>query len=505
MKKTLLFVWLFTLIISGIAQISYQERLEFDLKDGYVDEKVIVFGETGFIISSRKSESSNHQNEWRYEQFDNTLQSVHAVSVLLNNKFYPNATYTNDQRTHTIYEGRKGNYSIVSVEASSLEVTKVNFVLPKKADITEMAILGDYAFLKATIKKTSFLYSVNWKTGAWNTMPITIQNLNPKKITLDAIQVLEYANEVLLYVKAQIDKKHTDTYVIRLNDQGEKMESINLSKNIDKNIIEISASKWDDTKCIFTGTYSSKYTSLSEGIFFCQTDNDDLDYMKFYSFLDLKNFLSYLPERKQNRIEKKKKRKEKQGEEYTINYQISAHDIIPVEDGYLFLGEAFYPTYRTETHTTTTFVNGRSTTTTYTTTVFDGYQYTHAMLCKFDTEGNLVWDQIFEMWSAYKPFYIKQFISIAAQDLDAIKLVFASRNKIISKSIDYEGLVIQDIQSEELQTNFEGDRSRYSFSDIDFWYDNYFIAYGQQKIKNTDGDNNVKRTRRVFFVSKIKF
>lgn len=505
MKKNLLFVSLFALMVTGISQISYEERIEFELKDGYSDEKIIVFGELGFIMTSKNKEDVGEKQEWKYEQFSTNIESINTVNILINKKYSPYANFTDVFNTYTFFQDRKGHYSLVAVEASSLNYSIINGVLPPKSNVLGMSVLGDFAFLKLIIKKAPYLYIVNMKTEEMRLLPITIKDYKPQKISMREIQVLPEANELFLYLKVQIEKKISNTYVIRLNNQGEQEGLFNLSKNINKNIIDISASKIDDYKYIYTGTYSSETLSTSEGVFFCQTSDDNVDFVKYYSFVNLSNFLKYLPERSLNKIEKKKKKKERKGEEFVINYQIAAHNIIPVEDGFLFLGEAFYPTYRTETRTTTTYVNGRMSTTYYTVTVFDGYQYTHAMLCKFDFEGNMEWDQIFEMWSAYKPFHVKKFISIASQNANAINLVYSSRNKITAKSIDYEGMVLQDSQSEEIQTNFEGDKTRSSFSEIDFWYDNYFIAYGQQKIKNTDGEGSPKKKRSVFFVSKIKY
>ena len=48
-------------------------------------------------------------------------------------------------------------------------------------------------------------------------------------------------------------------------------------------------------------------TSSSEGLLFCQTDENKIDFIEFYSFLDLENFLSYLPQESQRKIEKKVK------------------------------------------------------------------------------------------------------------------------------------------------------------------------------------------------------
>ncbi len=105
---------------------------------------------------------------------------------------------------------------------------------------------------------------------------------------------------------------------------------------------------------------------------------------------------------------------------------------------------------------------------------------------------------------AHKPYYVKRFISMAEKNQNFSKLVFASRNKIVSKSIDYNGSVIQDSESEEIDTAHEGDKEKRSFSNVDFGYDKYFIAYGRQIIKNK-GNKDVKRKRKVYFISKIKF
>ena len=211
-----------------------------------------------------------------------------------------------------------------------------------------------------------------------------------------------------------------------------------------------------------------------------------------------------MPEKQQVRLEKKKKLKEAKGQEFNLNYAIAAHDIIVQEDGYLLLGEAFYPTYRTETRTTTTTTNGVTTTTTTTVQIFDGYQYTHAVLAKFGFDGNLLWDQCFEMWPIYKPYYVKRFIAFSVDEYSNIKMVFSNRNKLVSKTIDTFGNPIQDVKDYDMETNFEGDKTKSSFSDIDYWYDNYFISYGFQRIKNKT-DDDVKKKRNVFFVSKVRF
>ncbi len=235
-------------------------------------------------------------------------------------------------------------------------------------------------------------------------------------------------------------------------------------------------------------------------MFFCKAHGEEIEFIEFYDYLKLDNFLSYLPERKQKRIEKKKKKKEKRGKELFFNYLIADHEIKVLEDGYLFLGEAYYPTYRTESYTT--YVNGSPVTRTR--TVFDGYQYTHAVLARFDKMGKMEWGQTFEMNPQTKPYYAKRFISTPEVVDDGISMVFASGSKIYTKVVNEEGITIDDEESEQIELQKEGDEIKYSSSNLDYWYKDFFLAYGYQKIKNKE-ERGKDRKRKIFFMTKIRY
>lgn len=107
------------------------------------------------------------------------------------------------------------------------------------------------------------------------------------------------------------------------------------------------------------------------------------------------------------------------------------------------------------------------------------------------------------MWMAYKPYYVKRFINIAEQKQDAIKLVYASRSRIHSKSFDFSGTILEDESSEEIDTGMDSDKVKRSYSNMSYWYGNYFLAYGSQKIKNKTESDKKKRT--VYFINKIQY
>ena len=507
MKKNTLFFLLLLGNISAFTQVSFEKRIEFELKDGYDSERIMEFGKDGFIMCSRNKTQKEGQTEWKYELYDTDLLLKATRSVLINQKYFvrneEDFSFSNTENNFTLYRNNKGKYSLVVVNASTLKISKVDGVLPKKIRAYKMVALGNFVFINAAMKKEAMLISINWKTGQQKVIPIIIET-HPKRFSITNMQVLKKSKELLVFVKTIEKKKVSNLYVLRFNGGGKKEESFNFSKNFDQKIVTISGSKTGDNEYVFTGTYSTKSASYSEGLFFSKVYDGKIDFIKFYNFLNLKNFLSYLPKKKQKKIENKKKRKDKKGKEMKISYNIADHDVVKVKDGYLFLGECYYPTYYTEYYTTTSTVNGVTTTTTHTRQVFDGYQYTHAILSEFNEQGELVWDQIFELWPSYKPFSVKRFISFTETSDNAINLVFASWNKIYSKSFDYDGRIISDEESEEIKTGYSGDKAKRSFSNLDYWYDNYFLAYGNQTIKNTE-TKKVKRKRKVYFVSKIKF
>ncbi len=487
-----------------MAQISFEKRIELELVDGYYGERIFEFDQLGFLLRSAMVKADGPKRDWKYVHYNTDLEAGETIQVTLDKKLNPDETYTSGSWMHTLFKTRKGRFAIVSIDVKTLEVTQIEGEMPKKSWISEMGILGDRAYMKTSIKGKPFLFVVNWKTGKQKLRPITLQGFRPNQISLNDFQILDETQEIMLFTRIQIAKKASDIYVIQVNEEGENQLVYNLTQNTSRNIINLSARNAGQGNYIFTGTYNEANHKGSTGIFICQAKGSELDFIEFHPYLDLDNFLSYLPEKRKERIEKKKARKESQGKEMKIRYRLADHDIITLKDGYQLLGEAYYPTYRTESYQTTQTINGRTRTVTQSRQVFDGYQYTHALLAKFDFQGKLLWDQTFEMWPAYKPYSVTRFINIVNQNEEQIKLVFSNRSRIVSKIFGREGQVLQDIESEPIESLYESDKYKWTASTIDYWYDNYFLAYGRQKIKNKD-DDNVKRKRKVYFISKIKY
>jgi hypothetical protein len=88
---------------------------------------------------------------------------------------------------------------------------------------------------------------------------------------------------------------------------------------------------------------------------------------------------------------------------------------------------------------------------------------------------------------------------------DKIDLIYLYENKIRTKVIQNES-VLEGKSTAPLETKNESDIIAGSSQDntLEYWYDEYFIAFGTQQIENV-GNGSLPQKRNVFFINKVKY
>lgn len=493
MKIKQLFLLPFLMMSLGAFAQQDEKRIELDLRDGYEDERTYPLSSNGFLIQSFGTDPEKGQIDCKNDFYSTGFKLLKSVSIPVKERTQFITSYDENGVNYTMIRNRRDYFAIITADAENLECRKIEGMMPDLGLLSDMKVYEDRAFFKVIGKKVSGILIIDLKTGKFKVAPVKFEKFSTKDLTILDFQVFD--DDLLVFTNAQMDKSNEDLYIVTFSMTGQQKDVFNVTKTVKEKLITASATKIKN-KYIITGTFSKTRSEQSQGIFIGELENKKLNFIRFYNFLELKNFTGYLTQKQQDRIERKKDNKEKQGKEMLLNYRIVTHPLIESEDGYTYLGEAFYPTFTTYT---TNVSNGSGGFTTQVHTVFDGYQYTHATLAKFDHEGNLLWDNTFSMWSLYKPFRIKKLISFSHGRENA-ELAFSERNTIRYKVFNQQnGDIIKDNSKEIIETYTEGDKVKRSFSNIDYWYDNNFIAYGIQTISNKE----IKRKRKVFFVNNI--
>ncbi len=321
---------------------------------------------------------------------------------------------------------------------------------------------------------------------------------------LDQLKVYDDGS-VDVVVSAKNYEKKRSLWIRNYDALGTLAKTTILEPEQDKHLIFGRSVKLASGQQIVAGVYG-RFTDYSRGIFVASVAETGEYAIVYYSFAKLENFFNYMRAKQKKRVKDRIERKTVRGRKLKFNYRFLIHDIIPYQNQYVMTGEAFYPHYRYPS--AGQFYSYRISPDVYSTgapvrneLVFDGYQYTHAVVIGFDNLGNLKWDNSFEINDIKAP-QLERFVEVRAEK-DRIVMMYLFENKLRTKIID--GADVLEGKSENpIETSNQGetvDIPNIESESLDYWYGNYFFAFGVQRLKREAGTAG----RRVFFVNKITY
>jgi hypothetical protein len=505
MKSLLSFLFTISFFVGQAQQLKTTEnRVEIDLNDGHFNEDFFTFGENGFVLKSFSYQDGRRGDLYlHHDLYDTNMVLVGEQAEAIDKRNYFYSSFQGAQKVYHLSYARKMPFVIYEYDAANKSTRNYNIPSDELAglnNIHSFYVVNQRAVAIGVTKTKSYLLFFDLDKETVQATPILVEGFKSKRTFPINVEFIDEKNLFYLSVRAYKSVFSSSAYLQTIDLEGQLSALQKINEGTDKVIKTITVGGVSNDEIAIAGTYSSVVNGASNGIYFATSVNGIVDNISTYNFLEIPNYTSYLPQKTQQRVEKKKERAAKRGKELEANQLIMMHDLIPVDDDFLIIAEAYYPTYRTETRTT--YVNGKPTTTTV--QVFDGYQYTHALVAKFNSKGEMLWSQVFKMYLWYKPMRAKQFIRIAGREQNSIKLVYADGRNIYSKSFSFDGEVLSEKTSNPINTTNENDKIRASYSDVIYWYDKYFLSYGSQSIKNKT-DDDVKRKRNVLFMNKISF
>ncbi len=291
---------------------------------------------------------------------------------------------------------------------------------------------------------------------------------------------------------------------------GDLVKTIVLQPEEDKNLLFGRTVGTANGSQVVCGVYG-RYTEYSRGIFTATIDPYGEYKLTYYNFGDLQKFFSYMRPRSEKRIKDKIARRKMKGKKLRFNYRILVSELIEHDDQFVMLGEAFYPHYSYPNSARMMGPTSRWALMTPLGTplyrgdlVFDGYQYTHAIVIGVGKDGTIKWDNTFEI-NDVRTFQLEHYVKILPQK-DKISLLYLYDNAIRTKVIKGTD-VLEGKSYDPLQMQFAADKVEARDTQqtkLEYWYGDVFYATGIQTIQNT-ADPRVRVSRRVFFINKIQY
>ncbi len=470
-----------------------KNRIEFSDSDIQY-HKCIPFAEKGMLLKSYKPEINKNRKiiTYTYEKYDTNLVKLPiSENISLPAKKSAYIDYTTKERHYNFAYQTNGNYCVSTISIDGLHTKTIFGKFPKNTIISSFRAVGNYVYFLGYTKDLPILVIQNIETK--ETKFGKIIPLNKNKFSIVSFEVNEENDEVYLFTKDVLrDDNLIKFYIYK---QGDKIsETIIKSTDSDKFLATAFASKLKNGKYLIIGSYNNvkKNSNTSVGLFIMkQNESGKIESTKYINYLDINNFTSYLSTKGQERIEKKQEKKNAQNKELEINYLIAPHKIIEQNGEYVLVGEVYFPTYRQECQYISTGLGQ----TMYCYQVFDGFQYTHFFIMGFNDNGEVIWSNSEPMDIEDKPYSIVHYLSVN-QNPPYLQTLYSTWNTIYSFNFE-NGIEIA--KNEKTFVN-EDEKLLSSTNKNRYWFNNTFLAYGLQKIKNKED----KAKREIFFVEKIQ-
>ncbi|MFN8344736.1 MAG: hypothetical protein U0X91_07020 [Spirosomataceae bacterium] len=473
-----------------VAQLEQSSRLEFKVSqsmDEYFD--VTPLEKDGLLVTQRQEEHYGNE-KWTFYRFDPDLKQRWSTEYKLSYELHPIKSYHNQHYLFwLLQETDTDKVTVLRLDLQDGETETFKGDLLTRADIVHFKVLGNTAFIGGYHHSRPVVMAFSFFDKSIKALPyLYTGNTEISNIELD-----EQRNQlsVLLYTLKRGDCQFTiKTYSY----EGKLIKTTTMPFEDDNGLISGKILPLDESSSLLVGNYAQGCTQYSQGLYFSRIKESEPEKLQWVDFSKLENFFNYLkPKRKQRVVDKISKRRE-EGKEPKFRYRLLVHDVIKNENEFVLVAEVYYPVYK---NGSIYYGGGASRNNNR---EYDGFRYTHAIVCGFDKSGQLLWDNCFALDNV-ESFELLPMVQVTRQD-GLLVLGYPKDGKINTEVIE-RNKVVREREAFDIKTSDEKDRIVDNENGIlAAWYDRYFLAYGYQKIGS---EKWVGAPREVFYINKLSY
>lgn len=519
---------------AGIAQ-QKQLRIEIEAKSESDAYNIIPFGNKGVLLFFKYSTKGDRLYEnYNFTMYSTSFKELWEQTVNIKTTWQYHSYKYIDEKLYMLFQkpylSNKTPILLLTMDVNKGTYTTNEYDIPAKSVIRGFELTKNHLFIggRTEVPQSTYCFQTCFNMFIIPLIfDLSVINIDPVMFIIDRnsgkgewipanlkkngmvenIQLID-SNKVSYMVNTFIKRNKQKILIYDIGANGSIENTTSIDEINDKKIINDArfCSLGNNEKLII-GTYSrGKYRSNrgqaklqpASGIYFAKGKGNSITYIKYHNFSVFKNLFNSMSAKAAAKTKKSIQKAQAKGKEFFFEFNILFHDIIVKNNQYIVVGELYYPEFRT-VHYYTYDAYGRPILQTY--QVFAGYRYTQALIACFDNDGNLLWDNQFNI-KKILTFNLKERVKLIF-DKDDIILVYCTDGKIASKIIRGSEVIEGDDFS-KIETKYQDDKLIDDMeSDIEYWYDNYYITYGYQRIKNRTQPGKNKRT--VFYFSKIAF
>ena len=480
---------------SAQAQLAQIQRAEIELSD-YGMENQLAVGRYGILVFGEL----NSEGKYNYEitRYDTTFKKVaskqftkHEKAGLIGKLVTPDG-----QILHLLFQ-RKKHLTIYSYNLADGSLKTLKVKLLSSNYLGDAVLMGQHIYLATMMKKLPLLSMIDLSSGKNTAVVIPIQTplANIKNMVANHEKGLLTVTVQGGFSKKDVRTTHFEVYFFEVG-KTQPSISVPIENEQGKYTLDASITWQGEESFVVTGSYSLDRDVAANGLYLALFEQGKQRWIRYHNFGDMPNFFTYMNKRQQIKAEKAVQKKKEKGKDDVIEVLVVSHEVERLANQYVLVAERYYPTYRQSVNTY--FVNGQMQT--QTVMMFDGYEYTHGVVLGLDESGNKLWDHCFELDNLDKPYTLVKNIRNFSSAND-IRLFYPSKTNFKALRITGQSGVSSRDWGSIAPDNPE-EKVRWSSGlSAQYWYDDYVLVSGWQRIKEDEGR---KKRRTVFFLSKLR-
>ena len=515
-RLPLILIILLSVVSCLYGQNANKQRLEFEVDKLKEDHYVVPIGEDGVVLI--------HEGGKEYKEKVFVFEKYNANFGVEWNKKVPYAGFMKLTKyvatEEFLYALLIGNgtgtriYHLIQVDIKTGAFKKITDSI-KLGEINEFSAIGHQVFFGGKFQKNiltyqGMLFYADFSTMKSSKTPVEfekysdVKHINKSKqeevvnVVVENVVQPTLARELIVREYKGIGDNY-ETYKIEPKSMSRLKEGRIINRGNNERVIigaysksfeqRKGISKMDKYPAVMSGKDAvNAQKNYDNGFYFAKVKDVNQELIKYYPFEKFQNFLVTGTDQEIDKLKKKMSK----GENITLDYELLLHDVIKIKDQYIFVAEAYYYWFTDDKpRKMETGYDDEGT----------GYNHTHAIIVAFDSEGKLLWDNIFKIKEITSPILEKR-VSFGVMGENII-LSYNNAGRVYTKVLK-NGKVILEKSGVQIGASKKGDEIKSSAkSNLVHWFDNHFLAYGFQKIKNEGGAE--KKKRLVFYLNKMDF
>mgnify|MGYP001167480474 CR=1 FL=1 len=486
-------------------------RLEVPADIDIESYHVEALAQRGVLVFYESSEfTAEKKRKWYFGYFDTNLNQKWLKFLPLEDKMQFVNSYEVNNKLHLLFRNNSGGrneagfYEILSFDSKKEVFEQISGTFPAKADIVGFEVIGNTACLGININKegTDLLF-VNLNSGEIN--PVHLAESYPSYI--ETVFANEFDNNFYVAIKVKQDNRYIKDLIQIVSSSGKILEVKEIISDDNSKILRKFTFCANGSELSALGIYDYYKGRLNDfskmededdpktaGLFFINIKAQNDLKVKFIDFIKLDNINGSIANKKAIKVKNEDGEKE---QVVSAFFNINKPEVVNSKEGFLFTAEAYKPHYVTETRMDYDFY-GRPYPYTY--SVFAGYLFYDVIIVSLDKNGNLLWNNDFILRDL-KSFSLKRH-SLVFEDGNDVTATYVNNGKIFASTFDGD----IDVGSDESYIASSNEKDRVVKDEnnhIEKWYDDYFIIYGYQKIKNRSLSKKDERV--IFYLNKVAY